>query len=53
MTILCILLFPRYEFLYDLVILGLVLACMGWQGVKESWRPGERVILMLGFLTPI
>ena len=26
---------------------------MEWQGVKEGWRPGERVILMLGFLTPI
>jgi len=26
---------------------------MEWQGVKEGWRPGEQVILMLGFLTPI
>jgi hypothetical protein len=52
-TVLCILLFPPYEFLYDLVILGLALAWMGWQGVKEGWRPGEQVILVLGFLTPI
>jgi uncharacterized membrane protein YphA (DoxX/SURF4 family) len=52
-TVLCILLFPPYEFLYDLVILGLPLAWLGWQGVNEGWRPGEQMVLVLGFLTPI
>ena len=53
LTVLCILLFPPYEFLYDLVILGLALAWLGWQGVNEGWRPGEQVVLVLGFLTPM
>ncbi len=51
--VLCILLFPPYEFLYDLVILALPLAWLGWQGFSEGWRPGELPVLILGFLTPI
>ena len=51
--VLCILLFPPYEFLYDLAILALPLAWLGWQGFSEGWRPGELPVLFIGFLTPI
>jgi len=50
--VLCILLFPPYEFLYDLAILALPLAWLGWQGFSEGWRPGELPVLVIGFLTP-
>jgi hypothetical protein len=51
--VLCILLFPPYKFIYDLPILALPLAWLGWQGVSEGWRPGELPVLCIGFLTPI
>jgi hypothetical protein len=51
--VLCILLFPPYAFIYDLTILALPLAWLGWEGYREGWLPGERAGLFLGFLTPI
>jgi hypothetical protein len=51
--VLCILLFPPYEFIYDLTILALPLAWLGWQGYREGWQPGEPALLLLGFITPI
>jgi len=51
--VLCALLFPPYEFLYDLAILALPLAWLAWEGHVEGWRPGEQTLLVLAFLTPL
>ncbi|MGP8051214.1 MAG: glycosyltransferase family 87 protein [Desulfobaccales bacterium] len=51
--VLCALLFPPYEFLYDLAILALPLAWLAWEGHVEGWRPGEPALLVLAFLTPV
>lgn len=51
--VLCLLLFPPYEFIYDLTILALPLAWLGWQGYCQGWRPGEPALLVLGFIAPI
>jgi len=51
--VLCALLFPPYEFLYDLAILALPLAWLAWEGHVEGWRPGEQTLLVISFLTPL
>ena len=51
--VLCALLFPPYEFIYDLAILALPLAWLAWEGHVEGWRPGEQALLVLAFLTPL
>jgi hypothetical protein len=51
--VLGILLFTPYEFVYDLTILALPLAWLGWEGYTEGWRRGEKTCLFLGWLTPI
>ena len=45
-------LFTPYAFSYDLALLALPLAWLGWQGYTTGWLPGERGFLCLGWLLP-
>jgi alpha-1,2-mannosyltransferase len=47
-----ILLFTPYAFAYDLAILALALAWLGWEGFTRGWLPHEPEILCLGWLMP-
>ncbi|MHB8069501.1 MAG: hypothetical protein ACYDIC_16540, partial [Desulfobaccales bacterium] len=47
------LLFIPHSFIYDLAILALPLAWLGWDGYTRGWLPGEKPFLVLGFLTPL
>ena len=51
--VLGILLFTPYEFIYDLAMLALPLAWLGWEGFSKGWRPGEPSGLFIGGLTPL
>ncbi|MBI4642334.1 MAG: DUF2029 domain-containing protein [Deltaproteobacteria bacterium] len=51
--VLGILLFTPYEFVYDLTILALPLAWLGWEGYNRGWLPGEKIFILLGWLTPL
>ena len=51
--VLGILLFIPYGYVYDLALLALPLAWLGWQGYTGGWRPGEKTCLFLAWLTPI
>jgi Glycosyltransferase family 87 len=46
-------LFTPYAFSYDLVLLALPLAWLGWEGYQTGWLPGERALLCLGWLLPL
>jgi len=46
-------LFTPYAFSYDLALLALPLAWLGWEGYKTGWRPGEPGLLCLGWLLPL
>ena len=50
---LCTLLFFPYLFEYDLTILGLAIAWMGWEGYNKGWLRGEKLILVFGWITPV
>jgi hypothetical protein len=41
-----------YAFDYDLFILSLPIAWMGWEGNKSGWRPEEKFILLVSWLSP-
>jgi alpha-1,2-mannosyltransferase len=47
-----ILLFTPYLFAYDLTLLALPLAWLGWEGYTKGWIHGERVLLFLGWIMP-
>jgi hypothetical protein len=47
-----ILLFTPYGFYYDLTLLALPLAWIGWEGYTKEWLPGEQIVLWLGWLLP-
>jgi len=47
-----ILLFTPYLFSYDLTLLALPLAWLGWEGYTKGWIHGERVLLLLGWIMP-
>ncbi len=51
--ILAALLFPPYGYAYDLTILALPLAWLGWQGYTRGWLPGEQAILFIGWWAPL
>jgi alpha-1,2-mannosyltransferase len=51
--VLGILLFTPYIAVYDLALLALPLAWLGWEGHTKGWRPGEKACLFLGWLAPI
>ena len=46
-------LFTPYAFPYDLALLALPLAWLGWEGYKTGWLPGEPGLLCLGWLLPL
>jgi hypothetical protein len=48
-----ILLFSPYLFYYDLAILALPLAWLGWEGSQQGWLFYEPFILALGWLSPL
>jgi hypothetical protein len=38
---------------YDLCILAMPLAWLGWEGYTKGWLPGEQPLLLLGWLIPL
>jgi len=53
LLVLGVLLFTPYEFVYDLTLLALPLAWLGWQGYRQGWDRTEPLALFLGWLTPL
>jgi hypothetical protein len=53
LLVLGVLLFTPYEFVYDLTLLALPLAWLGWQGYRQGWERTEPLALFLGWLTPL
>lgn len=53
LLVLGILLFTPYEFIYDLVLVALPLAWLGWQGYQQGWTRTELAALFLAWLTPL
>ncbi|MDP3181828.1 MAG: glycosyltransferase family 87 protein [Desulfobaccales bacterium] len=51
--VLGILLFTPYAFDYDLALLALPLAWLGWKGHTQGWRPLMAIFLILSWLTPL
>lgn len=51
--VLGILLFSHFYCLYDLTLLALPLAWLGWEGYTKGWLRGERIILVIGWFMPI
>jgi hypothetical protein len=51
--VLGILLFIPYGFVYDLALLALPLAWLGWEGYSQGWRPLEPGLLILGWCMPM
>jgi arabinofuranan 3-O-arabinosyltransferase len=47
-----ILLFTPYGYYYDLTLLALPLAWIGWEGCTRRWLPGEQMALGLAWLLP-
>jgi hypothetical protein len=45
-------LFTPYSFSYDLVLLAIPLAWLGWEGYTKEWLPGEQLFLALGWTMP-
>jgi len=41
-----------YLYNYDLVLLILPLAWLGWHGAEHGWLPGEKLMLLLAWLAP-
>jgi hypothetical protein len=53
MLVLGILLFPPHGYVYDLAILALPMAWLGWEGCTKGWRPGEKTLLFLAWISPV
>jgi hypothetical protein len=51
--VVAILLFAPYAAVYDLCLLAVPLAFLGWEGYTRGWRPGEEPALVLAFFTPL
>jgi hypothetical protein len=47
------LLVPPQAFPYDLALLALPLAWLGWEGYNNGWAPGEQILLFIGWLSPL
>jgi hypothetical protein len=52
LLVVSILLFTPYLFYYDLSLLALPLAWIGWEGYTKGWVPGQQITLCLGWLLP-
>ncbi len=46
------LLFTPYGSEYELVRLAIPLAWIGWAGYQKGWEPGDKIFLILGWITP-
>ncbi len=46
------LLVPPYLYNYDLVLLILPIAWLGWHGARHGWLPGEKLALLVAWLSP-
>lgn len=53
LLVLGLLLFPPYIFNYDLAMLALPLAWLGWEGYRTRYLIGEPILLTLGWLLPL
>ena len=53
LLILGLLLFPPHIFNYDLAMLALPLAWLGWEGYRKRYLLGEPILLALGWLLPL
>jgi hypothetical protein len=51
--VLGLLLFTPYAFPYDLALLALPLAWLGWEGYSRGWEPGEQILLFSGWVIPL
>lgn len=51
--VLGILLFPPYAAVYDLALLALPLAWLGWEGYTQGWGQGQQTLLVVGWFTPL
>ena len=51
--VLGILLFSHFYAGYDLALLALPLAWLGWEGFRKGWLPGEKIMLALGWIMPL
>jgi hypothetical protein len=51
--VLGILLFTPHAFPYDLTLLALPLAWLGWEAQAEEWGPVELAVLVLGWFLPL
>ena len=47
------LLFTPFAYEYDLTVLGLAIAWMGWEGYNKGWLRGEKFLLIFAWLTPV
>lgn len=47
------LLFTAFAFEYELVRLAIPMAWLGWEGQRRGWRPGTKLFLVCGWLTPL
>jgi alpha-1,2-mannosyltransferase len=52
LLVLAALLSTPYVFEYDLALLALPLAWLGWEGHHRGWLPGEKLALILAWVTP-
>ena len=50
--VLAILLFTPYCYSYDLMLLAIPLAWLGWEGYTKGWLPGEQLFQVLGWTMP-
>jgi len=41
-----------YAFDYDLFILSLPIAWIGWEATIHGWKPGQQIILLIAWLSP-
>lgn len=53
LLVLGLLLFPPHIFNYDLAMLALPLAWLGWEGCRQRFLFGEPILLALGWLLPL
>jgi len=49
----CALLFSPYALEYDLALLALPIAWMGWHGYMKGWLYGEKIMLIVAWFMPL
>jgi alpha-1,2-mannosyltransferase len=51
--ILSALMFTPHAFCYDLPLMSLAIAWLGWEGSVKGWLPGEQVVLLIAYCSPL